>query len=60
MLMITLRTERDHAATVCFCKTPSFVSELNSEQKEMFWHLTPYAFDLIFKKFELMNTVKII
>ncbi|KAF0701492.1 Uncharacterized protein FWK35_00035996, partial [Aphis craccivora] len=42
MLMVTLRTERDHAATECFCKTPSFVSKLTYEQQKMFWHLTPF------------------
>ncbi|CAI6350467.1 unnamed protein product [Macrosiphum euphorbiae] len=60
MLMVTLRTERDHAATECFCKTPSFVSKLTYEQQQMFWHLTPFAFDLILPKFESMNHVQIV
>lgn len=60
MLMVTLRTERDHAATECFCKTPNFVSKLTYEQKQMFWHLTPFAFDLILPKFESMKQVQIV
>jgi len=60
MLMVTLKTERDRAATECFCKIPSFVSQLSHEQQQMFWHLTPFAFDLILPKFESMNRVQIV
>jgi len=55
--MVTLRTERDHAAAERFCKTPSFVSKLDHEQQQMFWYLTPFVFDLILPKFEAMNRV---
>jgi len=58
--MVTLRTERDHAVTECFCKIPSIVSQLSHEQQQMFWHLTPFAFELILPQFESMNRVQIV
>eukprot|EP00102_Acyrthosiphon_pisum_P020606 XP_016657816.1 PREDICTED: zinc finger SWIM domain-containing protein 1-like [Acyrthosiphon pisum] len=60
MLMVTLRTERDHIATECFSKTPSFVSGLTSEIKELFWYLTPYAFGLVQPKLNSIDQVKVI
>ncbi|KAE9530120.1 hypothetical protein AGLY_011582 [Aphis glycines] len=34
MLMATLRTKRDHVATECFSKTPSFINNLTADEKK--------------------------
>lgn len=60
MLMVTLRTERDHVATECFSKTPSFVNNLPTEEKEMYWYLTPYAFDLVMSTFKFIKNIHIL
>jgi len=60
MLMVTLRTERDHIATECFSKTPSFVAGLTPEIKQLFWYLTPYAFNLVESKIKSMDQVKVL
>lgn len=33
MLMVTLRSDTDHIATDCFCKTPSFVNNFTADEK---------------------------
>ncbi|KAF0753547.1 Uncharacterized protein FWK35_00010208 [Aphis craccivora] len=53
--MVTLRTERDHIATECFSKNPSFVVKLAPEIKQLFWYLTPYAFNLVHFKINYID-----
>ncbi|CAI6356408.1 unnamed protein product [Macrosiphum euphorbiae] len=60
MLMVTLRTERDHVANECFTKTPSYFNDLSNSEKEIYRHLTPYAFNKVVKKFRLIANVQII
>ena len=60
MLMVTLRTERDHIATECFSKTPSFVAGLAPEIKQLFWYLTPYAFNLVQSKISHIDKVQVL
>ncbi|KAL5234906.1 hypothetical protein ACI65C_002316 [Semiaphis heraclei] len=60
MLMVTLRTERDHIATECFSKTPSFVAGLTPEVKQFFWYLTPYAFNLVQRNLNKIDGVDVI
>lgn len=60
MLMVTLRTERDHVAYECFTKTPSYFNDLSNSEKEIYRHLTPYAFNKVVKKFRLIANVQII
>jgi len=60
MLMVTLRTEKDHVATECFSKTPSFVNNLPTEEKEMYWYLTSYAFDLVMSTFKSIKNIHIL
>lgn len=59
MLMVTLRTERDHVAYECFTKTPSFFNDLSNNEKEIYQNLTPYAFNKVVKKFRLRDNAQI-
>lgn len=59
MLMVTLQTERDHIATECFSKTPSFVAGLTPEVKQFFWYLTPYAFNLVQRNLNKIDGVDV-
>lgn len=59
MLMVTLRTERDHVAYECFSKTPSFFNDLSNNEKEIYQHLTPYAFNKVVKQFRLKDNMQI-
>ncbi|XP_016663493.1 uncharacterized protein LOC103310573 isoform X2 [Acyrthosiphon pisum] len=59
MLMVTLRTERDHVAHECFTKTPSYFNDLTKNEKEIYHHLTTYAFNKVIKKFRLRDDVDI-
>jgi len=47
-------------ATECFSKTPSFVNNLSTEEKEMYWYLTPYAFDIVMSTFKSVKNINIL
>lgn len=46
--------------TECFSKTPSFVNNLSTEEKQMYWYLTPYAFDLVMSTFKCIKNINIL
>lgn len=45
--MVTFRMERDHVAYECFTKLSVFFNDLSNNEKEIYQHLTPYAFNKV-------------
>lgn len=60
ILLISLRTERDRRAALTIQKVPLNVSTPHEGQKEYLSLLTPYAYGILCKRYELLNKVKIV